>query len=196
MSIVVIRHGETAWSRTGRHTGTTDLPLTARGEAQARGLTELLRSHTFSQIRVSPLLRARSTAELAGLSLDKTVVDDNLREWDYGRYEGLTSTEIHVTHPGWTIFADGAPAGETISDVERRVDEALQSIGTAANADDDVAVVAHGHLLRVFCARWLGQPGLFGQHLDLDAASVSVLAMTHGVPTINRWNQSDDSAHA
>jgi probable phosphoglycerate mutase len=186
--IVLVRHGETEWSRTGRHTGTTDVPLTARGEAQAKTLQAPLSDWDFAQIRSSPLGRARDTARLAGLDSPAPVIDPDLAEWDYGDYEGLTSEEIHVTDPGWTIFADDAPGGETATQVAARVDRVLTRVRADLEAGRDVALVAHGHLLRVLAARWLGQSARFGAHLALDAASISVLDTEHDLPLLHSWN--------
>lgn len=186
--VVLVRHGETEWSRTGRHTGSTDVPLTAHGEAQARAIEPLLAAFTFVEVRMSPLVRARETGRLAGLDLGSTTIDDDLREWDYGDYEGLTSDTIHETAPGWTIFADDAPHGETAADVSTRVDRVLARVQPAIGVGGDVALVAHGHLLRVLASRWLGESGRFGARLALDAGSVSVLDHEHGVPLVRTWN--------
>lgn len=187
--IVLIRHGQTAWSRTGRHTGTTDVPLTAYGEAQARGLQPLLEGWTFAQIRTSPLQRARRTARLAGLDDPEPVIDPDLAEWDYGDYEGRTSDQIHTTRPGWTIFADDAPGGETAGQVAARVDRVLRQVRADVHAGHDVALAAHGHLLRVLAARWLGCSPRFGAHLALDAGAVCVLDTEHDVPLLRTWNR-------
>ncbi len=186
--IVLVRHGETEWSRTGRHTGTTDIPLTAIGEAQARALRGPLTDWDFAQIRISPLARARDTARLAGLDAPTPIIDADLAEWDYGDYEGLTSDEIHVDDPGWTIFADDAPKGETAEQVASRVDRVLACVHPDLEAGRDVALVAHGHLLRVFASRWLGRSPRFGAHLAFDAGAMSVLDTEHHVPLLRTWN--------
>jgi probable phosphoglycerate mutase len=186
--VVLVRHGETEWSRTGRHTGATDLPLTTRGEEQARALGKDLAPFTFAEVRVSPFDRARATAELAGIDLGTAVIDDDLREWDYGDYEGITSATIHETNPGWTIFADDAPGGETAEDVAQRVDRVLAQVRPLIESGGDVALVAHGHLLRVLASRWLGESPRFGARLALDAGSLSVLDHEHDVPLLRSWN--------
>lgn len=191
--IVLIRHGETEWSRTGRHTGTTDLELTDHGRAQARALRAFLDGRRFAQIRTSPLQRARETARLAGLSEPEPVVDADLAEWDYGDYEGRTSADIHTERPGWTIFADDAPGGETADQVAARVDRVLERVRPDVAAGHDVALVAHGHLLRVLGARWLGESPRFGAHLGLDAAATCELGTEHGVPLLHVWNRTPDA---
>jgi probable phosphoglycerate mutase len=191
--IVLVRHGETEWSRTGRHTGTTDVPLTRHGEDQARALQATLGTWHFAQIRTSTLTRARSTARLAGLDTPDPVVDADLAEWDYGDYEGLTSDEIHETDPGWTIFADDAPGGETAEAVADRVDRVLARVVADLDAGRDVALVAHGHLLRVLASRWLGRSPRFGAHLAFDAGAISVLDTEHHVPLLRVWNRVVDT---
>lgn len=186
--VVLVRHGETEWSLTGRHTGLTDVPLTAHGADQARALAPLLANWTFAEVLVSPLLRARDTAKHAGLDQGEVVFDDDLREWDYGAYEGLTSDQIHLTDPGWTIFVDNAPGGEFVEQVEERVDAVLARIQPVLDSGRDVALVAHGHLLRVLASRWLGESGRFGAHLALDAGSLSVLHVEHDIALLRRWN--------
>lgn len=187
--VVLVRHGETGWSRSWRHTGRTDVPLTTHGADQARALAPVLAEWTFAEVRVSPLTRARDTAKHAGLDRGEVVVDDDLQEWDYGAYEGLTSVQIHETDPEWTIFADDAPGGEFVEQVEERVDAVLARVRPVLDAGGDVALVAHGHLLRVLAARWVGESGRFGAHLSLDAGSLSILDVQHDVPLLQRWNQ-------
>ena len=184
----LVRHGETEWSRDGRHTGRTDLPLTSAGEAQARALGRLLAAQLGGRepyTLCSPLARARRTAELAGLAV--AAVDDDLREWDYGDYEGRTTAEIHAQRPGWTLFRDGVPAGETIEHVAERADRvlarALQHL-----ADGPVVLVAHGHISRVIGARWIDAPPQLGGNLLLSTAAPSVLSAQYGEPVIDRWN--------
>lgn len=186
---MLVRHGETEWSLSGRHTGTTDIPLTQHGRAQAHALRDLIGEWTFAQIRSSPLARARDTARLAGLVDPEPILDPDLCEWNYGDYEGVTSDEIHATRPGWTIFADDAPGGETADQVAVRVDRVLERFRSDLAAGHDVAVTAHGHLLRVFAARWLGQSPRFGAHLALDAGAVCVLDTEHAVPLLGLWNR-------
>lgn len=188
MSIVLVRHGETEWSRTGRHTGLTDIGLTEHGIAQARALVPVLAAWQFTEVRVSPLRRAGDTARLAGLDAATAVIDNDLREWDYGNHEGLTSSEIHLNDPSWAVFNNGAPGGEQLADVEKRADRVLDRVRPLHRDGLDIALVAHGHLLRVLGARWLEASGSFGVHLGLDAASICVLDDEHGVPILRHWN--------
>jgi broad specificity phosphatase PhoE len=181
----VVRHGQTSWSSTGRHTGRTDLALDADGERQSEALAGLLQGRTFTLVLVSPLQRAFETCRLAGLG-GQAEVSDDLLEWDYGDYEGLTTDEIRQERPGWTLFTDGVPNGETAADVGRRADRV---ISRARSTEGDTLCVAHGHLLRVLAARWLGLPPAGGRLLALGAGSVSVLGWEREVPVISRWNQ-------
>ncbi len=188
---MLLRHGETQWSRSGQHTGRTDVPLTARGEMLGARTGELLHGRVFSLVLTSPLQRARRTAELAGLG--EAEVDENLMEWDYGGYEGLTTDEIRarVGH-AWTVFGDGvipgATPGESIEDVAARcrkvIDRALPYLGTG-----DVALVGHGHCLRILTAVFLGQELRFGSQILLDAGSVSILGWERDVRVIVSWNR-------
>jgi probable phosphoglycerate mutase len=180
----LIRHGETAWSLTGQHTGTTDIPLTENGRNTARQLQPVLARATFARVLTSPLLRARETCELAGLA-ERADVDADLMEWNYGEYEGLTTKEIHAKSPGWMLFADGCPGGETPSQVAARIDRVIARIRLV---EGDVALFAHGHIFRVFAARWLGLPAAAGSHFLLDTATLSVLSHYHGIPAVKRWN--------
>jgi broad specificity phosphatase PhoE len=180
----LIRHGETEWSRRGRHTGITDLPLTDAGRRAAEALVPVLARESFVRVLTSPLERARETCQLAGLG-DRAQVDPDLVEWNYGDYEGLTSAEIRDRAPGWLLFRDGAPGGERPDDVSRRVDRV---IARARAAPGHVAIVAHGHLLRSLAARWLGWPVAAGQHFLLDTGTVNVLSAYHEAPAIKRWN--------
>ena len=182
--MVVVRHGETEWSLSGRHTGWTDLPLDARGRRQAQELRERLRGWRFEAVFSSTLMRALDTCRLAGLDHDPLVRDD-LREWNYGAYEGLTSEEIEAQRPGWSLWRDGCPQGEDAAAVGRRADRALAEIRGMAG---DVCVVAHGHLLRVMGARWLGLPPEAGRHFALAAAGISVLGHEHGEAVLSSWN--------
>lgn len=183
--VVLIRHGETEWSRVMRHTGRTDLPLTPTGEEQASALRGVLDDRKFAAVVCSPLQRARRTAELAGL--DVTGTDDDLVEWDYGDVEGITTKVWRETHPGWWLWRDGAPNGETVDDVAARAAKALDRI--RAHLDDgDVAVIAHGHLLRVLAAVWCELPPVAGARLKLDVACLSILGFEHENPVIARWN--------
>ena len=192
-TLVLLRHGRTEWAHTGRHTGLTDVPLDEVGEAQARALGELVGVRTWAAVVTSPLVRAARTAELAGLRA--TDVDPDLVEWDYGAYEGLTTPQIRERlGTDWTVFADGtAPGdtspGESLEQVAARAGAALDRLRPKL-ADGDVAVVAHGHLLRVLAAVWVGLSPSLGAHLELDPGSVSELSEHHGVPTIASWNVS------
>jgi probable phosphoglycerate mutase len=180
----LLRHGETEWSRSGRHTGRTDLPLTDAGRRAAQALAPVLARESFVLVLTSPLKRAQATCELAGLG-DRAEADADLVEWNYGEYEGLTPAEIHERAPGWLLFTDGAPGGERPEDVGRRVDRA---IARARAAPGNVAVFSHGHLLRVLAARWLGWPVAAGQHFLLDTGTVNVLSAYRRAPAIKRWN--------
>ena len=180
----LIRHGETEWSLSGQHTGTTDIPLTENGRNVARQLEPLLKRATFSLVLTSPLRRARETCELGGLGA-QAEVDANLIEWSYGEYEGLTPKQIHARAPGWMLFSDGCPGGESPSQVGARVDQLVARI---RSVEGDVALFAHGHVFRVFAARWLGLPPVAGSHFLLDTATVSVLSHYRGIPAVKRWN--------
>lgn len=190
-SLVLMRHGETDWSRSGRHTGRTDVPLTVRGEQLGGQTSELLRGRVFSLVLTSPLQRARRTAQLAGLA--EAQIDDNLVEWDYGGYEGLTTNEIRerVGHP-WTVFQDGviggATPGESIEDVAARCQKVIDR-ATPFLVTGDVALVGHGHCLRILAAVFLRQELRFGAQLKLDAGSVSVLGHERETPAIESWNR-------
>ena len=184
MSVFAIRHGETEWSLNGRHTGTTDIPLTANGRRVAALLQPALSRHVFALVLVSPLQRARATCELAGLAA-KAIVEPDLVEWNYGDYEGLTPAQIDERAPGWLIFRDGCPGGETPEQVAARTDRV---IARARGAEGDVAVFAHGHVLRVLAARWLGMAAGAGQHFLLDTGTLNVLDHYHGVPALKTWN--------
>ena len=190
-SLVLLRHGETEWSRSGQHTGLTDVPLTPRGEELAREAATLLRGHTFAAVLTSPLVRARRTAELAGLTGAET--EPRLVEWDYGGYEGLTTPEIRarVGHT-WTVFAGGVvpgdTPGETVQDVAGRARGVIDRVLPLLD-DGDVALVGHGHALRVLASVFLEQDPCFGAQLILDAGSVSVLGHEHGVRAVQSWNR-------
>ena len=184
MSVFAIRHGETEWSLNGRHTGTTDIPLTDNGRRVAELLRPALSGRTFALVLVSPLQRARQTCELAGLAA-RAIVEPDLVEWNYGKYEGLTPREIDRQAPGWLIFRDGCPGGETPEQVGARADRV---ISRARAVEDDVALFAHGHLLRVLVARWLGLPASAGQHFLLDTGALNVLDYYRGIPALKTWN--------
>jgi probable phosphoglycerate mutase len=184
VSVFVIRHGETEWSLNGRHTGTTDIPLTDNGRRLARQLRPALSGHTFALVLVSPLQRARETCELSGLG-GAAVVDSDLVEWNYGKYEGLTPKQIHDEVPGWLIFRDGCPGGEAPEQIGARVDRV---IARARAVEGNVALFAHGHVLRVLAARWLGLPAGSGQHFLLDTGTLGVLGYYRGIPALKTWN--------
>ena len=184
MSVFAIRHGETEWSLNGRHTGTTDIPLTDNGRRLAWLLRPALSGRSFALVLVSPLQRARETCELSGVS-GAVIVEPDLVEWNYGKYEGLTPKQIHETAPGWLIFRDGCPGGETPEHVGQRVDRV---IARARAATGDVALFAHGHVLRVLVARWLGLPAGAGQHFLLGTGTLSELDYYRGVAAVKMWN--------
>lgn len=179
----LVRHGETSWSAAGKHTGRTDVPLTDAGRAQAAQLAPLLAQHRFALVLTSPLSRAEETSRLAGF--DSAVVDDDLLEWDYGDYDGRTTAEIRAQRPAWSLWRDGCPGGETADDVGHRADRVVTR---ARAADGDVVAFAHGHLLRVVAARWIGLPAADGALLGLDTATVSVLGWEREQPVVRRWN--------
>jgi len=181
--MLLVRHGETAWSRDRRHTGRTDIPLTPLGDTQAAALAPRLAGHQVTRVLVSPLVRARRTADLAGLEDPEPTPD--LLEWDYGDYEGRTTAEIREDRPGWDIFVDGVPGGETIHEVANRVDRV---IARARAGTGDVVCVAHAHLLRVLAVRWLGvEPGA-ARYFVLGPASLSILGWEREQPVIEHWN--------
>ena len=185
MDIYLIRHGETQWSLSGQHTGITDLPLTEHGRQQAGRLRQQLLTKNFQRVLTSPMRRARETCEIAGLA-QHAEIDADLMEWNYGAYEGLTSEQIRATRPGWTIFNDGGgPGGETSEQVAARADRVIARL-RALSAD--AALFAHGHILRVLAARWLGLPASAGAHFLLDTATLSVLAADHEVAALKHWN--------
>jgi broad specificity phosphatase PhoE len=182
--VFAIRHGETAWSLSGQHTGTTDIPLTDNGRRLAERLRPVLAKETFSLVLVSPLQRARETCALAGLG-DAAVTERNLMEWNYGEYEGLTTEQIHETRPGWLIFRDGGLGGESPEQVGDRVDRVIVR---ARAAEGDVALFAHGHVLRALVARWIGLPASAGQHFLLDTGTLCILGYYRDVPAVEVWN--------
>jgi probable phosphoglycerate mutase len=184
--IVLVRHGQTEWSMTGKHTSYTDVELTEAGERQARETGERLADHAFAAVISSPRQRAVRTAELAGLRI--TEIDDDLAEWNYGRYEGITTAEIHERHdPNWSLWSDGAPEGETPEQVGARVDRVVAKAAKLLD-QGDVALVGHGHCLRVVGARWIGLGAEAGKLLKLDTATVSALGHEHGNRVILQWN--------
>jgi len=183
--VVLVRHGETEWSVSGQHTGTTDMPLTDVGRRQAEQLGGRLSGWRFAKVLSSPLSRALDTCRLAGLA-DAVELTDDLREWDYGDYEGRRTLDIREERPGWDLWADGVPGGETVDDLGRRADQVIE---VARAAEGDVALFAHGHILRVLGARWAGLPPAAGRVLALSTAAVSVLGWERETPVIERWNE-------
>jgi probable phosphoglycerate mutase len=184
VTIVLVRHGETDWSRDGMHTGRTDRPLTETGRTEATALASRFDGHPFSLVLTSPLRRARDTASLAGFP--GAVLDADLVEWDYGDYEGRTTSDIQGEHPGWDLFRDGVPHGESIDDVAARAERVIARVRAASG---DSLVFAHGHVLRVLTARWLDVDPAFGARLAFGPAAVSELAddKAHG-PLLQTWN--------
>jgi broad specificity phosphatase PhoE len=190
--IFLIRHGETQWSLTGRHTGRTDLPLTENGERGAAHLHGLLQRITFTHVLTSPLQRARRTCELAGFGAVAQVEPD-LHEWDYGDYEGRTTAEIHAQQPGWDVFQNGCPQGESTGQISQRADRVLAGLRPM---DGTVALFSHGHFLRALAVRWIGLPVHEGRHFALDTASLSMLGFNGEIPAISLWNASSNAIFA
>ena len=191
--VYLLRHGETAWSHSGQHTGRTDLPLTENGERRASVLRGLLQGVTFTHVLTSPLQRARRTCELAGLRPIAREEPD-LQEWDYGDYEGRTTAEIRTVHPAWNLFVDGCPRGESVADISRRADQVVAAL---RRLDGRVAVFSHGHFLCALAVRWIGQAVGEGRHFVLDTAAVSILGYERAgseTPAITLWNRSADTA--
>ncbi|WP_367138803.1 MULTISPECIES: histidine phosphatase family protein [Streptomyces] len=191
--ILLARHGQTEWSLSGKHTGRTDIPLLDEGRRGAELLGERLHRAPWNglpdtEVRTSPLLRAHETCELAGFG-DRATTWDALMEWDYGAYEGMTPAEIKAQRPGWLIWRDGVPEGESLAEVSARADEVVE---WARSADRDVLVFAHGHILRTIAARWLGEDIFFGSRIRLDPTSLSILGWAYGAPALERWN---DTGH-
>jgi len=186
--IVLVRHGETEWSADGRHTGTTDIPLTDTGREQARRTGARLARQSFALVLVSPLSRARETCELAGLG-GQAQIEPDLREFDYGEYDGITTPQIREQRPDWDLWRDGAPGGERPDEVGERADRVIARV---LDAGGDVALFSHGHLLRVVAARWLELPALYGGSLALSTAAVSALGHEHERRAIRLWN---DTSH-
>jgi broad specificity phosphatase PhoE len=179
----LLRHAETEWSKSGKHTCRTDIPLTEKGRAVARALRERVAGHEFAAVLSSPLSRARETAELAGLEV--TGVRDDLLEWDYGDYEGLTTPEIREDRPSWYLWRDGVPNGESPDDVAARCDRVIAELHAI---EGDVALVAHGHILRSLGARWVEEPVAFGGRLFLATGSISKLGFERDVQVLRAWN--------
>ena len=183
--IVLVRHGETEWTLSGQHTGSTDIPLTEHGREDARAVGEALKDRRFALALTSPLSRATETCRLAGLG-DSALVRDELVEWDYGDYEGRKTVDIRKERPGWSLWRDGVPNGETAADVAARVDRV---IGELRSVDGDAVVFAHGHLLRVLAARWLGLEPEAGRLFALDPATISVLGYERETSVLRLWNE-------
>ena len=186
--IILIRHGETEWSVSGQHTGRTDIPLTDTGRQQAEALGRRVAAWTFDRVLSSPMSRAIETCRLAGLG-DQAELTDDLQEWDYGEYDALRTVDIREERPGWTVWKDGAPGGETVDDVGRRADRVLEVARAAAG---DVALFGHGHMLRVIAARWIDLPPDYGARLGLSTATISVLGWERETAVIHRWNDVAD----
>jgi broad specificity phosphatase PhoE len=182
--IYLLRHGETDWSLNGKHTGITDIPLTENGRKAARLLQPILAAETFILVLTSPLQRARETCELAGLGKHANVEPD-LMEWNYGEYEGLTTEQIRLTRPGWSVFRDGCPGGETPEQVAARADRVLVKVRAA---EGNVALFAHGHILRALAARWINLSASYGEHFLLDTATLNVLGYYRESPAFKMWN--------
>jgi broad specificity phosphatase PhoE len=183
--LVLLRHGATEWSQSGQHTGRTDIPLLEAGRRQAEAVGALLRLYgltEFAQVLTSPLVRAFDTCTLAGFDGE---VDPDLMEWDYGAYEGITTAEIQQNRPGWDLWSDGVPEGETAAEVGRRADRVVERVKAV---DGDTLAVAHGHLLRVLAARWLRLPPAAGRLFMLDAGALCILSAEHDRPAVLMWN--------
>ena len=181
----LVRHGETEWSASGRHTSRTDLPLTTTGQAEAEAIGRVLTGEAGAYVLCSPMQRARETARLVNLTVDE--IDDDLREWDYGQYEGRTSADIRAERPGWELWTDGAPGGEQPPDVAARADRVLARARELLVARP-VVLIAHGHICRMIGGRWIGLAPSGGRHLLLGTAAPSLLGVQYGVPVIERWN--------
>lgn len=182
--VYLVRHGETAWSLSGQHTGITDIPLTENGRKVAKQLAPVLATETFVLVLTSPLQRARKTCELAGLG-EHAEIDRDLMEWNYGEYEGLTPKQIRAKAPRWVLFSDGCPGGESPEQVGARVDRVIARVRAVKG---HAALFAHGHILRVFAAQWLGLPATAGSRFLLDTATLSILSSYRGIAAVKRWN--------
>jgi broad specificity phosphatase PhoE len=182
--VYLLRHGETEWSLNGRHTGVTDVPLTENGRTAARRLKPILAKETFALVLTSPLSRARETCELAELGKQANVEPD-LVEWNYGEYEGLTTEQIRLTRPDWSVFRYGCPGGETPDQIGARADRVLTKVRAS---EGDVALFAHGHILRVLAARWINLSPGYGEHFLLDTATLNVLGYYRESPAFKIWN--------
>jgi broad specificity phosphatase PhoE len=185
LRVVLVRHGETEWSRSGQHTGRTDLPLLEAGRQRAQALGSVLRGGEWEMVLSSPLRRAQETCELAGLG-HAMAIDEDLREWDYGEYEGLTTPQIRERRPDWNLWTDGCPGGESPEQVEAR---ANHMVSVLHKSDGDCVLFAHGHILRVIAARWVGQPVTFGARLALSTGTLSTLGFEREIQVISEWNR-------
>jgi probable phosphoglycerate mutase len=188
--IVVVRHGETEWSLSGQHTSRTDLPLTTNGRKRATALRDLLAGYSFALVLSSPLRRALETCEIAGYG-DVVELDDDLREWDYGEYEGLTTPQIRESWSDWNLWRDGCPGGERPAEVGKRADRVLERL---AAADGDAMAFAHGHILRVLTARWAEMEVAEGARFKFGAGAIGVLGHERETRVVERWNLSPDSS--
>ncbi len=182
--VYLVRHGATEWSESRRHTGRTDVPLTSAGREQARSVARLLRGRSFESVFVSPMERARETCEIAGYG-EQAQIDPDLREWDYGDYEGLTTAQIRETVPGWTVWTGDVPGGEAIAEVAARAD---RIIDRALAAPGDTVLFAHGHILRVLTARWCGLAPQEGRRFILETGTLNVLGWEHDYRGVHLWN--------
>ena len=182
----LLRHGATEWAKNGRHTGSTDLPLLPEGEEEVRHLAPALTSHRFAAVFSSPLQRAQRTCELGGLGQQRRVME-TLREWDYGDYEGITTLEIHKTIPNWTVWSHGCPNGEDAKAVQQRCEQTI-AIALAEPGEGDVALFAHGHLLRALTGTWLGLGATAGRLFKLGTGNICILGFERGQRAITCWN--------
>lgn len=182
--VYLLRHGETEWSLNGRHTGVTDIPLTDNGRMAARLLQPILAQENFHLVLTSPLQRARETCELAGLG-GRASVESDLMEWNYGEYEGLTTQQIRQTRKSWTVFRDGCPGGESPEEIAARADRIIAKVRVV---EGNVALFAHGHILRVLATRWINLPAQYGEHFLLDTATLNVLGHFRDEPVFKIWN--------
>jgi broad specificity phosphatase PhoE len=187
--VLLVRHAETEWSLSGKHTGRTDIPLTEAGRERARRLAPRLAGREFAAVLTSPLSRARETCELAGLG-DRAQVREDLMEWDYGEYEGVTTPEIRQKRPDWNLWRDGCPGGETVADVGARVDRVIAEVRAL---DGDAILFAHGHVLRVLGARWVELAPKEGARFALSTGALSTLGYERETPVFWRWNESADA---
>ena len=185
--IYLLRHGETAWSKSGKHTGLTDVPLTENGIEEGKKLGKRLKGHRFAKVFSSPVQRALNTCKLCGY--DNPEITDDLLEWDYGDYEGITTSEIQKSHPGWNLFKDGCPNGETFRQITKRADHLLQKL---TQLEGDIALFTSGHISRVICARFLGLDATEGRYFYLSTAALSILSYENGEEVVRLWN---DTSH-